>query len=260
MLEPIATDSAVVEDGGIPFVIHTLARLERKAQVTTQQRETGTNPFLPPDPELFVAELSDTHSVVLNRFNVLDHHLLIVTRRFVHQLERLDLSDFEALCLCMSEVDGLGFYNAGMVAGASQPHKHLQLVPLPLGSGPRPTPLDAVMNRATPKKVIHRIEAFRFPHALIRLEGTPISSDRADELFDNYHRLLKTADVTDSSIPYNLIVTKNWMLMVPRRREFFEGISVNALGFAGSLLVRDQEQFELVRRFGPLHVLQSVVV
>jgi ATP adenylyltransferase len=48
------------------------------------------------------------------------------------------------------------------------------------------------------------------------------------------------------------------MLVVPRSAEFWEGISVNALGFAGSLFVRDMDQLETVRRRGPFAVLSGV--
>jgi ATP adenylyltransferase len=47
------------------------------------------------------------------------------------------------------------------------------------------------------------------------------------------------------------------MLAVPRAREKFEGISVNALGFAGSLFVRDEAEAARVRATGPM-VLAAV--
>jgi ATP adenylyltransferase len=68
----------------------------------------------------------------LNKFNIIDHHLLIVTRTFKEQETWLTLQDFEAMWACLNEIDGLVFYNGGKTAGASQRHKHLQLVPLPL--------------------------------------------------------------------------------------------------------------------------------
>jgi ATP adenylyltransferase len=58
--------------------------------------------------------------------------------------------------------------------------------------------------------------------------------------------------------PYNLLATRRWLLLVPRLREFFEGISVNALGFAGSLLVKNAAQLEVLRTRGPMTALQSV--
>ncbi|TMH28158.1 MAG: hypothetical protein E6H63_09175 [Betaproteobacteria bacterium] len=60
--------------------------------------------------------------------------------------------------------------------------------------------------------------------------------------------------------PYNLLVTRDWMLVVPRRQERYESISVNALGFAGSLFVRDAAELELVRRAGPMNVLRAVTL
>jgi ATP adenylyltransferase len=60
--------------------------------------------------------------------------------------------------------------------------------------------------------------------------------------------------------PYNLLVTRRWMLMVPRRRESFDGVSINALGFAGSILIRNKGQWEAVQRAGPIGVLRGVAV
>lgn len=60
------------------------------------------------------------------------------------------------------------------------------------------------------------------------------------------------------SHPYNLLATRSWMLLVPRTREHFETISVNALGFAGSLFVRNVAERELVLRVGPRAVLGAV--
>jgi len=258
ILEPIATDRVMVEDGGIAFVVHILARLERKERAGAIQRVTGDNPFLPPDPDLVVGEVSDTHLCVLNRFNVIDGHLLIITRRFVDQSELLDLEDFDALAACMAGTDGLGFYNAGTIAGASQRHKHLQLVPLPLGAGPTSTPMDPIFGLVDDSGAVDRARQLPFPHAIARRHGGPITRRDASDLFDTYRRLLAGIGVHDSRRPYNLLLTHRWMVAVPRNAEFCEGISVNALGFAGSLLVRDDRQLELVRARGPLSILRAV--
>ena len=50
------------------------------------------------------------------------------------------------------------------------------------------------------------------------------------------------------------------MLVVPRSQEFSGSISLNALAFAGTLLVHDRKQLqELVRR-GPMRALEEVTV
>ena len=59
--------------------------------------------------------------------------------------------------------------------------------------------------------------------------------------------------------PYNLLVTKRWMLLVPRLRECFGEISLNSLAFIGAMLVQDALQLEQVREAGPFTALQTVV-
>ena len=93
------------------------------------------DPFLPYEPEMFVADISPTHVCLLNKFNVIDHHLLVVTRAFEEQDAAINAADFAALWACMAEVDGLAFYNAGKLAGASQRHKHLQDRAAAVGAG-----------------------------------------------------------------------------------------------------------------------------
>jgi ATP adenylyltransferase len=77
-----------------------------------------------------------------------------------------------------------------------------------------------------------------------------------------YKRLLAVfgfqADEQGLLGPYNLLCTRRWMMIVPRRVESYAGIAVNALGFAGSLLVRSEAQLVQLRELGVLAVLQGV--
>jgi ATP adenylyltransferase len=63
---------------------------------------------------------------------VAPYHLIVATKDFEPQNEQLNVSDIKALWYTVNIFDGLGFYNCGKVSGASQPHKHMQLIPLPL--------------------------------------------------------------------------------------------------------------------------------
>jgi ATP adenylyltransferase len=60
------------------------------------------------------------------------------------------------------------------------------------------------------------------------------------------------------SQPFNLLVTRDWMMLVPRAHAGLDGIPVNALGFAGALLAKNRDQLEIIRRRGPLAVLRHV--
>jgi ATP adenylyltransferase len=268
-LRPIDTQQSVIENGGIRFLVRQVSSLTRKEQDREQARKSQTekrphaNPFLPYEPDLFVADISDTHLALLNKFNVIDHHLLIVTREFERQEALLDLADFEALTRCMAEFDGIGFYNAGAEAGASQPHKHLQIVPLPLGDTDPPVPIEPLLSAEK------RLAGLPFRHAFARFDADESTRpDAATRALSRYRTLLEAAGVGTVEIdraschatPYNLLVTRRWMLLVPRSEERVEGVSVNALGFAGSLFVRDAAQLDVIERLGPMTVLQRVAL
>jgi ATP adenylyltransferase len=258
-LVTLPTEKEVVTDAGIPFVVHVTRLQENKGKAKAEQLSRLINPFLPPDPELVIGDVAPAHTAVLNKFNVITEHLLIVTREFEPQERLLTLGDVQALASCMGEIDGLGFYNGGTIAGASQAHKHLQLIPLPIGAGPAATPLDTILDvlPAVGETVI--LDALGFPHALISLGNRRITPARADELHRLYRRACTAMGIIDDSRPYNLLVTRRWMLVVPRHREFWQRVSINALGFAGSLLVRNRDELASLKATGPLNVLRSVV-
>jgi ATP adenylyltransferase len=248
-LQPLATRVEHIEDAGARFVVRTPATLERKHRAAVERRD---NPFLPYDEAMFVADVSDTHVALLNKFNVIEQHLLIVTREFEDQREPLTLADFEALWACMSGFPGLGFYNGGPQAGASQPHKHLQLVPVPLAPGGCDVPIEPLLAAAGPRPAA--VATLPFRHAVVRLDAA--SSRGAGAWLSLYEQMMEILDTRDR--PYNLLVTRKWMLCVPRSREHFESMSVNALGFAGSLFVRNSRELQQVKDTGPMGVLREV--
>ncbi|MDH3718637.1 MAG: DUF4922 domain-containing protein, partial [Planctomycetota bacterium] len=240
-------------------------RNPRQRPPTSAAAASGSNPFLPYDQDMFVADASDTHVCLLNKFNVLDHHLLIVTRQFEDQQQRLALQDFTALWRCMAEYPALAFYNAGSAAGASQPHKHLQMVPR-TPAGP-PIPIEPLIDALPTSHQVSDIPALPFRHALAQLPtGITDSPDRAALLTRRlYEQLLGHVGLTstssepeDPTAPYNLLITRRWMMLVPRTCEAFHSISINALGFAGALLVKDRQQYEILAQHGPLSALQHV--
>lgn len=243
-LQRIPTACEEVEERGVRFLVHVSAQVERKERAGVEAERSARDPFLPYEEDLFVAELSPTHVCLLNKFPVVEPHLLVVTRAFEDQEDPVGRADFEALALCLREIDGLGFYNAGAAAGASQRHKHLQLVTPPLGPGPARAPVEALLARS----------GLPFEHALARLDG-----EGAAKLLAVHHDLLDALGLPRAAPgPYNLLVTRGWMLVVPRTREHFASISVNALGFAGSFYVRDRAELALLRERGPLEVLRAV--
>jgi sulfate adenylyltransferase (ADP) / ATP adenylyltransferase len=259
-LQPIPTVYEWVEQGNLRFLVRVLANLQRKEKAT-QQQNPDLNPFLPYDPNLFVTYLSPTHLVLLNKFNVMDHHILIVTREFISQDTLLDLSDFRALAIALAEIEGLGFYNGGQIAGASQRHKHLQIVPLPFVPDGSPLPLEPSI-----REMAGRNPKFPFHHAITLFNNLDFTQPLAvaDRLLEHYQDLLASLGLIEDSAAteplgaYNLLVTRQWMYVVPRSRESFAGIPINSLGFTGALLVKNQTQLAQLKAVGPLTMLSEV--
>ena len=275
-LQPLATDHEFVEQDGVRFVVRILSTLALKDALgnatidATPDVARLRSPFLSYDKDLFVADFSESHVCLLNKFNVIDNHLVVVTRSYEDQESLLTLQDFEAIWACMMEFDGLAFYNAGRDAGASQRHKHLQIVPLPLAPSGPGIPMEPLLEPAIERDAVGTAPGLPFVHAVSPLEWSEESSvsEAAAAILERYHAMLREAGVGTRTTPagktaaraYNLIVTRRWMLLVPRVRGRFESISVNSLGFAGSMLVRDGSEVALVRDRGPMDILRHVAM
>jgi ATP adenylyltransferase len=273
-LLPVSTDHTFIEDAGLRFFVRVLASLREKDEARKQQEAASVsgnkvNPFLPPEKDLIVADITDTHQAILNKFNVVKHHLLVITRHFEDQETLLTMKDLEALWLCMGEYNGLGFYNGGREAGASQQHKHLQIVPLPLARVGPAVPIEPLLDGAA-RSGITTIPGFPFIHSFVRLERDLVNFPKriTKKTFDLYSAMLENTGLntphalrlTHQSMPYCLLVARDWMLLVPRSKEHFEDISFNSLAFAGSLFVQNKQQLARLKSFGPMKALRSVTI
>ena len=243
-LLPVVTEQRIIADAGMTFRVEWLSNLAMKDLAAKMPRagdKSSTNPFLPFEQDLFVADLSETHVAILNKFQAFAGHLVLITRQFVEQGAPLERSDLEACALMLAQSPGLVFFNSNGDAGASQRHRHLQVIP-----DYHPT-VDAM------------IETLPFAHRLYRLEAGAFEDVSAgtDHLLaavrDAYGMLQRGED---GELPgYNLLITREWLMVVPRRVETAAGVSLSALGFAGLIGLRSQDQFDDVAAFGPMAML-----
>ena len=246
-LQPIHAESALIEDAGAQFVVRVASSLVAKAAAA--KAPGRSDPLGEHDPDLFVGDVGLAHYALLNKYPVMSPHLLLVTRAFEPQERLLGAADFAALGALLEELDWLAFYNGGRDAGASQGRKHLQLVPLPLAAEvAAPLPLEPLITTGR----------LPFRHAYAPLARLADMEARYQELLARC-AISALADGRQSA-PYNLLATRRWMLVVPRLRESFDGVSLNALAFAGSLFVRDRRQLERIKSAGPINVLRAVAL
>ena len=273
-LKSIETEYHLIQQQDISFIVRTLANITRKEQASKKQHQqenkTGkrVDPFLPYEEDLFVGDLSPSHICLLNKFNVVDNHLLIVTRDFEEQTDLLNLQDFEALCRCLQEIDGLAFFNGGKTAGASQRHKHLQLLPLPFLPDVVNLPIELAIAKITFNNSLGKLDSFSFRHGVATWDLSAQNSVEAsaEVMLQKYHALLKYVgfevepQTQQQPGSYNFLAAREWMAIVPRSRESFQNISINSLGFAGSLFVRDRHALQTLQKLTPLKLLTEVTL
>ena len=109
------------------------------------------DPFEDPPQALRITQLRPSHYLVLNMFPVIPDHFLLLTTAFKEQTHLLEEDDLEAAYACIGayKEEGeelFGFYNSGEHSGASQPHRHIQFLPVEsmrigLGEGENWSPL-----------------------------------------------------------------------------------------------------------------------
>lgn len=265
VLQPIHTERTLLGGEILPFTVRWISSIERKhaaREKAAGQRDSRINPFLPPEPALTVGPLGQTHLAVLNKFPVIDRHLLVITRAYQAQTDPLTQGDFAALARVIGPLGGLGFYNGGTTAGASQHHKHLQWIPTVAGE----TSLRAYADRLRLQAQQSGARALRelpFRHAFVSLATVDWTLPDAagahlQQLFAAACAALELPPDANPMPPYNLLLDRDWLMVVPRRHEHWQDISVNALGFAGSLFVRRPAQIEQIRAVGPLALLAAV--
>lgn len=221
------------------------------------------NPFLPWDPRLEVAAVGAHHALILNKYPVQLGHMLLVTRAWAPQIDWLQQQDWDAISAVDTNTTGLWFFNSGPDAGASQPHRHVQL--LPRRPGARVCPRSAWFEEAieTGGAVSQGTSAVEQAMRVVKRDANhPCQPDHLLALYRTLSHQLGLGDPCGAgrpSAPYNLLISRDWMAMVRRRCDGMHGFSVNALGFAGYLLATAQSDLDWLKRNGPNALLSEVV-
>ena len=208
------------------------------------------NPFLPPQPGLIIKEY-ESYNLVLNKYCVTLGHLILAPSTFESQYTALCRRDFDQVFSVLDELQGnyLCFYNCGQHSGASILHKHIQMIPY------ETLPIDPVIQEQ------HR---FDFLYFMTREKGWVSRFDqylhavlsKVGPCPDNF--LTSLDSEPPNFISYNILFTRDWLMIIPRKIDSWEGISVNSLGFAGMLLAKSPDLFSKIQQLGPMNILSHV--
>ncbi|KAJ8514388.1 hypothetical protein ONZ45_g8050 [Pleurotus djamor] len=241
------------------------------ASATSGNKGTVFDPFAPPyNANLFVGELRDEldgeeYVVLLNKYSVVPDHFLLVTKELVLAYSIL-------VAAKKAGRNFLAFYNCGENSGASQPHKHLQFVPVD-ADGPPVEKLAQRTNLESPDKPF-TVAALPYANHVYRL-GRDLASASPQDLEHTLSRaFLSLLDLVVSTIrhepgypagkpSYNVLITLEHLHVIPRRFENHvlktgEKLNVNSLGFGGMLLVKSEEEAEAVKKEEIGKILRSV--
>ncbi|KAG2199171.1 hypothetical protein INT46_000015 [Mucor plumbeus] len=251
------------------FILTLAPALGQKANVKkeTKDSEEKSSPFLNPNPALVVKEL-DNHIMLLNKFAVCPNHLLIATKEFKKQTEPI-LPDelyesFKTIKDFGSSQPTIAFYNCGPNSGASQGHKHIQVIPLNHDHEFQP-PLKQLFDEIYDRQIgqIYAINKLPFVHVIIGLDNNILRAAKDQESLTSYLAQMffgildaMFQQLRENSLPldtsYNFLMTQDFMMLVPRSKETatiehngrsYE-LSINSMGFSGSILCKSDEELK----------------
>lgn len=221
---------------------------------------------------------------MLNKFAIVPEHFILVTRAFKQQTHLLGADDLAAAHACIrayhDHSGGSGelfaFFNSGEHSGASQPHRHLQLLPVDKMREGLPPAGDGGGAAATGWTVLADRLAGDEGHAGLPFAtfAERIAADADPEaLRSAYVRLYRRAcaatglgeaglgdlegDDVPAKISYNLAMTRTSLVVCPRAAEggavrSGDGkevgrLALNGTVLAGTALVKSEAEWDALR-------------
>lgn len=218
---------------------------------------------------MLIADLPPSHRLVLNKFAIIPEHFILVTRDFKPQTHVLEKSDIAATFACIEDYRTGGqelfaFFNSGPHSGASQPHRHLQLLPVErMKDG-----LDDVKNGGQWNVLAERLaeskEGLPFQVFTTSMHQNMSAEERHGAYLDLYRHAVnavfpdgEVSSEGEAQISYNLAMTSASMALCPRtaegmmiRNKSGEDIgvvSLNGTVLAGTALVKNEAEWDALR-------------
>ena len=215
------------------------------------------NPFSPWDEILEIEKIGIYHQLILNKYPVQKGHILLITNTWKPQNGWLDLDDWKAIQKVNNDTSGLWFFNSSPIAGASQPHRHFQLLRRSKGEASCPREkwfIELGFCNDYSNKLKENIVVSRFDF-----------SENSSNIHNLYLELMEKLGLGDPSNdekptnPYNILITNDWIAIIKRRKDHILGFSINSLGFAGYLLVTEKSDVNYLKKYGPEKLLENFV-
>ena len=218
------------------------------------------NPFCPWDKGLELELIGNDHVLILNKYPVQIGHMLLITKGWRPQDGWLSFEDWKAIKVVDNDTKGLWFFNSCSRAGASQRHRHIQLL-----RREHINDICPLQNYYKNLDVTY-INSSEILSKNITVVKRDKDNDEALDLFNSYHELSVKSGIGNPNkkqkplYPYNLLISPEWIALIKRSSEFTHGFSLNALAFAGYLLSTDNQGQKWLEQNGPIKLLENVVM
>ena len=236
------------------FIIRKLDTSKFKKNICYGPKQ---NPFNPWEKTLEIEKIGNNHQLILNKYPVQKGHILLITNTWKPQDGWLDINDWLAIQKVNNDTTGLWFFNSSSIAGASQPHRHIQLLRRSLGEVSCPREkwfLDLEKSKDNETKLKKSIIVSQFNFL-----------ENSSNLYNLYLKLTKEIGLGDPindkkpRYPYNVLITNNWIAIIRRSFDHVHGFSINGLGFAGYLLITEKSDTNYLKKYGPEKLLENFV-
>ncbi|KAH9903587.1 ATP adenylyltransferase-domain-containing protein [Xylariomycetidae sp. FL2044] len=269
------TQVALLTPASIPFQLRFSPSLASKPKPAKPKDPESKpfNPFANPPPALLVADLPPSHRLVLNKFAIVPEHFLLVTSEEKPQTHVLEEQDIAATYACIQayRTDGqdlFAFFNSGEHSGASQPHRHLQLLPVDcMRDGLDQVSCGGSYWNVLAEKLSNREnKALPFTVFTAGIHADMSARERHSAYVDLYRRAVNATlpDVGavvpaqgEAKISYNFSMTSTSMALCPRTAEGAPvrnkageevgSVALNGTVLAGTALVKNQPEWDALR-------------
>ncbi|KAL0237085.1 hypothetical protein PCE1_000482 [Barthelona sp. PCE] len=248
---------------------------------TWVQPKPPYDPFLVPESELFLdiplienVEPSHEYYCLMNKYPACPRHFLLLTSDFMPQFLPPNEVELRMLHAFTRHPEYVGFINIGCESGASQPHRHFQLINTEVFGNIEHVPIDMALrtwDRELVQGSVEKCTELQFLHCFVDIRDMSI-----DDIITNYHIMMDSVGLPSTwdayneiitppniehtwlnynfkiykyvNVPsYNFIMTGEFMLVVPRTSAKSSVCPMNSLPFLGSFFTRDREQNEAMR-------------
>eukprot|EP01039_Chlorochromonas_danica_P000212 gene211-227_t len=142
-LKTKAISTSIVNSQGLKFVVcKLLPKTPYSGNIVDQSQSSTAQPVLDPfakdrlEQSLVVHNFHDDQSdsfrytMILNKFNTIPDHALIVSHDFIPQIRSISKEELILMYWTIRTIGGVAWYNSNALSGASQLHKHLQVLPI----------------------------------------------------------------------------------------------------------------------------------